>query len=578
MTRDPGVYQQLVGDDRAADDDRAAAADLTDGVYRHGPREARDVTYGRVYAVVAAAVFILGCVASNHAESHYEKLADPDLMRAASHCDASRSSDAVNAYRRSLAEDDDVDGATFLRHAATWLALSTLGAVAVGFAFLAAFRTRARATVWAMVYFKVATIFALAVVVASGGGDSPGAGVFLALLGCLTAFVFWLWRREIDLVARLLAVASKSLQDNPHVVTAIVGVKLALLTLTVPTFLFVSAAYRNGRVVRDPDAVLQSGKDTCVDENGDRTPCCVWEVDDWASAYVGMTSLFWLWTVMLAFEVRMFTVAGVTAQWYFAPPGTRTFAGTTIGSINNALGPSFGSLALGSLVLTAVRVAREVNENARRNARENGGGVVQILACLVTSCLDCVYALIQHVTKYATIQCAVTGAAFCDAAVAVSRMLTENFLNAYAVWWLPGTLLSAAAFVFSAAYGTCVGLAGYVAWNGADGREDAGAESVILGFVSFILALVAVNFCVTVLLDVVDCVFVCYVMDLDRQRNSRPEVHEIYEEVKAKTAKAAPAEGGSGGSRGSGGFGGAVVQGPGGNVAYGNRRGADDNL
>ena len=72
--------------------------------------------------------------------------------------------------------------------------------------------------------------------------------------------------------------------------------------------------------------------------------------------------------------------------------------------------------------------------------------------------------------------------------------------------------------------------------------------------------------------------FVCYVMDLDRQRNSRPEVHEIYEEVKAKTAKAAPAVGGSGGSGGSGGFGGAIVQGPGGNVAYGNRRGADDNL
>ena len=119
----------------------------------------------------------------------------------------------------------------------------------------------------------MATIRALAVVVASGGGDSPGAGAFLALLGCLTAFVFWLWRREIDLVARLLAVASKSLQDNPHVVTAIVGVKLALLTLT-RSATFVSAAYRNGRVVRDPDAVLQSGKDTCVDENGDRTPCC----------------------------------------------------------------------------------------------------------------------------------------------------------------------------------------------------------------------------------------------------------------------------------------------------------------
>ena len=577
MTRDPGVYQQLVGDDRAADDDRAAAADLTDGVYRHGPREARDVTYGRVYAVVAAAVFILGCVASNNAESHYEKLADPDLMRAASHCDASRSPDALNAYRRSLAEDDEVDGAMFLRHAATWLALSTLGAVAVGLAFLAAFRTHARATVWAMVYFKTGVIFALALVVSSTDGAGSGPGLFLALLGCLTAFVFWLWRREIDLVARLLAVASKSLQDNPHVVTAIVGVKLALLTLTVPTFAFVSAAYRNGEVVRDPDAVLQSGKDTCVDENGDRTPCCVWATDDWASAYVVMATLFWLWTAMLAFEVRMFTVAGVTAQWYFAPPGSSRLAGTTIKSVKNALGPSFGSLALGSLVLTAVNVAREINQNARRNARENGGGAIQIVACLVTTCLDCVYAVIQHVTKYATIQCAITGAAFCDAAVAVSRMLTDNFLNAYAVWWLPGTLLGSAAFVFAAAYGTCVGVAGYVAWNGASrGHENPGGESVLLGFVSFFLALVALNFCVTVLLDVVDCVFVCYVMDLDRQRNSRPEVHEIYEEVKAKTAKAAPAEGGAAG--GTAGGSGAVVRGPGGDIAYGNRRGADDNL
>ena len=36
-------------------------------------------------------------------------------------------------------------------------------------------------------------------------------------------------------------------------------------------FAFVSAAYRNGRVVRDPDAILQSGKDTCLDvENNNR--------------------------------------------------------------------------------------------------------------------------------------------------------------------------------------------------------------------------------------------------------------------------------------------------------------------
>ena len=90
------------------------------------------------------------------------------------------------------------------------------------------------------------------------------------------------------------------------------------------------------------------------------------------------------------------------------------------------------------------------------------------------------------------------------------------------------------------------------------------------------------NFCISVLLDVVDCVFVCYVMDLDRQRRSRPEVHEVYEEVKAKTAKVPSGTGvhgamdGGRGSAGSNDNPGAVVRGPGGNIAYG--RGADDAL
>ena len=167
MAHNPGVYQQLVGDERDVDNPPTVASfpDPTDGVYRYGPRERRDVTYAWVYAAVASVVFILGCVASTHAESSYEKLADPNLLKLASHCDAGRAPEAFDAYRRSLAEDEEVDGAVFLRHAATWLVLSTLGAVAVGLGFLAMFRTHAQRTVWAMVYFKVASIFTLALVV-----------------------------------------------------------------------------------------------------------------------------------------------------------------------------------------------------------------------------------------------------------------------------------------------------------------------------------------------------------------------------------------------------------------------------
>ena len=144
-----------------------------------------------------------------------------------------------------------------------------------------------------------------------------------------------------------------------------------------------------------------------------------------------------LWSVMLAFEARLYTIGGVTAQWYFAAPGTSSFKGTTLSALRNAAGPSFGSLCFGSLVLTAVNVAREINRNARRDAGRQGGGIA-IVMCLLSSCLDCIYALIEYISKFATIQCAITGAAFCDAARSVSQLLANNFLSAYGVWWLPG--------------------------------------------------------------------------------------------------------------------------------------------
>ena len=36
--------------------------------------------------------------------------------------------------------------------------------------------------------------------------------------------------------------------------------------------------------------------------------------------------------------------------------------GTTLRSVKHALGPSFGSLALGSAILTAVQIARQIVE------------------------------------------------------------------------------------------------------------------------------------------------------------------------------------------------------------------------
>lgn len=57
--------------------------------------------------------------------------------------------------------------------------------------------------------------------------------------------------------------------------------------------------------------------------------------------------------MLLANQIRVFVTSGAVAQWYFAPPNALSAPrGTTRTSLRHALGPSFGSLCLSSMVLT----------------------------------------------------------------------------------------------------------------------------------------------------------------------------------------------------------------------------------
>ena len=61
----------------------------------------------------------------------------------------------------------------------------------------------------------------------------------------------------------------------------------------------------------------------------------------------------------------------------------------------------------------------------------------------------------------------------------------------------------------------------------AHGRQ----EAIILGLLAFFMALVVLSFFGSVLLNIVDAVFVCYALDRDTQTVSRPEVHEVFSQV-----------------------------------------------
>ena len=57
-------------------------------------------------------------------------------------------------------------------------------------------------------------------------------------------------------------------------------------------------------------------------------------------------------------------------------------------------------------------------------------------------------------------------------------------------------------------------------------------EAAILGTLSFVMALVVLLFFSSVLLNIVDAVFMCYALDLDTQSVTKSEVHEVFSQVR----------------------------------------------
>ena len=56
-------------------------------------------------------------------------------------------------------------------------------------------------------------------------------------------------------------------------------------------------------------------------------------------------------------------------------------------------------------------------------------------------------------------------------------------------------------------------------------------QAVILGVLSFFMAWVVQAFFASVLLDIVNAVFICYAMDKDTHSVTNPEVHEVFSQV-----------------------------------------------
>lgn len=120
--------------------------------------------------------------------------------------------------------------------------------------------------------------------VAALAAGQLGGGLLFGGLALLTAWVFRLWRGQIELATRLLGVSAHGLAANSGVIGATVLLNLASLVAITPLGVLAAFALSNGDPAPNPE---REGRAACEDAAGQPVPCCTWEPNTFAQAYMG---------------------------------------------------------------------------------------------------------------------------------------------------------------------------------------------------------------------------------------------------------------------------------------------------
>jgi len=134
-------------------------------------------------------------------------------------------------------------------------------------------------------------------------------------------------------------------------------------------------------------------------------------------------SFFWTWAVLG--NVVHTTICGVIGRWYFLSEG----GNATGPSLGQALTNSFGSIALGSLIMAVVKMMKMLFRMAEQSAAESDNLVLKIIGCMLACIAQCVEDLLEFLSTYAFAYVALYGQSFCQAARSTWDLLSTSGLH-----------------------------------------------------------------------------------------------------------------------------------------------------
>jgi len=421
--------------------------------------------------------------------------------------------------------ENDSSFLEFLENAWVWILASTGVAVALGFIFVLLFSYFAAVMVYTVASLLVLGPLAAGIVLVVAYDDLwgwayIGAGVLIAIpLLCLHS--------QLSLTSKLLDLGADGIRDNLDLVFFSLCANLVLLAALTGLLCFGILALTNGTIEVNDRVDPEFFPNACVTRfTGTIVDCCDWNMDNWVAGYWVLIIIMVIWTIFLVNQIRVYVTAGVVSQWYFADEETRGNMSIRK-SLRFALGASFGSLVLSSLILTISNIIRRLSQWLTKKSQEENSRCKWFVACM--SCLIGVIAhIINWVTDFAVVRMAITGESFFTAGKNVVQMMTQNLVDAYAIWWFPPIVLYFCSFLMSLSVSVVLALAARNTWNDDEDLTDVRAWSWYLFIICFILMLSVLYFFSEMLIDAVNTIFVCFAIDRENKTEKNHKAHEVF--------------------------------------------------
>jgi len=233
------------------------------------------------------------------------------------------------------------------------------------------------------------------------------------------------------------------------------------------------------------------------------------------------------WTVALLSAIFQVSISGAIASWYFSRESNQVKP--ALRSLRHAFTKSFGSLALGSLVVAVVEFLQFIINKVKKTPTSNK--VVKCIACVLQCFLNCAQGLIKFINRYAYISIAMHGEAFCTSARGTFDLISRNSFSAV----IADTLAEFVLFV-GKLLGTAATTLFAIILLHALHREISLVIIMYVIVVSFVIFSLFAN----IVAVGVDTVLVCYLEDVERNKGSNlliePTLHELLQEKQRQAA------------------------------------------